>query len=99
MQWIFQRPKLARMAGQAMFSAGGLLIVCGLIGRAGMTALNQARALGKMPPYAGLSEVYPMYPLWWVPEHFIGYAVGVVLAALGAYVALAAKRIRNGNGR
>lgn len=93
MQWIYGHPKLAKMVGQALFSIGGFLVVCGLIGRAGMTALNQARSIGKMPPYAGLAEAYPMYPLWWVPEHVVGYAVGVIIAGLGAYVALTAKKV------
>jgi hypothetical protein len=79
------------MLGQALFSVGGFVVICGLIGRAGMTALNHARTLGKMPPYIGLSEAYPMYSLWWVPEHFIGYAIPVLVAGLGAYVAINAK--------
>ena len=80
MQWIYERPKLARMIGRALFSLGGFIVVCGFIGRAGMTALNQARSIGKMPPYSGLAEAYPMYPWWWVPEHFLGYTVGVLIA-------------------
>jgi hypothetical protein len=103
MQWIQKRPKVAQMIGQALFSVGGFTIVCGLIGRAGMTALNHARSIGKMPPYSGLSEGYPMYPLWWVPEHFLGYAVAALIAVAGIYVALTAKSVlkvlRGGNGR
>ena len=34
-----------------------------------------------------------MYSLWWVPEHFIGYAVGGVLAAAGICLALTAKAV------
>ena len=94
MLWIFQNPKLARMLGQALFSAGGLIVICGLIGRAGLTALNHARALGKMPPYNGLAEAYPMYPLWWVPEHLAGYVTPLSVAAFGAYVAFTAKMAR-----
>jgi hypothetical protein len=50
MRWITRNPKLARMVGQALFSVGGFVVICGVIGRAGMTALNSARAIGKMPP-------------------------------------------------
>ena len=103
MQWIYERPKLARMVGQALFSVGGFIVVCGLIGRAGMTALNHARSIGKMPPYGRLSEAYPNYPLWWVPEHLLGYACGVLIASAGIYVALKAKSVlkvmRGGKGR
>jgi hypothetical protein len=81
MQWIYKQPKLARMIGQALFAVGGLFIICGLIGRFAMIAIN------------GLSEAYPMYSLWWVPEHFIGYPVGAILAAAGIYVALTAKKV------
>lgn len=91
MHWIYQRPKLARMTGRALFSVGGVIVICGLIAHAGMTALNQARSIGKMPPYSGLSEAYPMYPLWWIPEHFWGYVVGALIAGAGIYIALTAK--------
>lgn len=103
MQWIYERPRLARMIGRALFSVGGFIVICGLIGRAGMTALNQARSIGKMPAYSGLSEAYPVYPLWWVPEHFLGYAVGALIAGTGLYLALTAKSVlkvvRGGKGR
>lgn len=93
MQWIYERPKLAQMIGQALFSVGGFIVICGLIGRAGMTALNHARSIGKMPPYAGLSEAYPMYPLRWVPEHLSAYAAGVLIASAGIYLSLRAKSV------
>lgn len=93
MPWIYKCPKLAQVVGQALFSVGGFSVVCGLIGRPGMTALNQTRFIGKLSPYSGLAEAYPMYPVWWVPEDFFGYALGVIVAALGAYVALTAKRV------
>jgi hypothetical protein len=96
MSWITQNPKLARMLGQALFSVGGFIVICGLIGRATMTALNHARAFGKMPAYSGLAEAYPMYPLWWVPEHIAGYVIPMLVAAFGAYVALTAKLTRRG---
>jgi hypothetical protein len=94
MRWITRNPKLARLLGQALFSVGGFVVICGVIGRAGMTALNSARAIGKMTPYAGLAEAYPMYPLWWVPEHISGYVIPVLVAAFGAYVALTAMMAR-----
>lgn len=93
MQWIYLRPKLAQMIGRALLLVGGFIVVCGLIGRAGITALNHGRSIGKLPPYSGLSEVYPMYPLWWVPEHFLGYAVGALIAGAGIYVAVTAKSV------
>jgi hypothetical protein len=93
MRWITNSPKLARAIGQGLFSVGGLIVICGFIGRAGMVALNHARAFAKVPPYAGLAEAYPMYPLWWVPEHIVGYVIPGLAAALGIYVALAAKAV------
>jgi hypothetical protein len=93
MQWIYKQPKLARMIGQALFAVGGLFIICGLIGRFAMIAVNSTRGIGKLPAINGLSEAYPMYSLWWVPEHFIGYPVGAILAAAGIYVALTAKKV------
>ena len=91
MQWIYKSPKLAQMMGQALFSVGGFIVLCGIIGRTVMTVMNHARSLGKMPPYSALKDVYPMFALWWVPEHFLGYAVGALIAGAGIYVALTAK--------
>jgi hypothetical protein len=93
MQWIVQNPKLARMVGQGIFSVGGFIMLCGLMGRAAMLAINQTRSLGKLPPYNGLSEAYPTLPLWWVPEHFLGYTLAAALAIGGLYVALTAKSL------
>jgi hypothetical protein len=103
MQWIYKQPKLARMVGQALFSVGGFIIVCGMIGRVAMTAINSTRGIAKLPPVTGLKEAYPMYSLWWVPEHFFGYAVAAIVAATGIYVALTAKAVlktmKSGRGR
>jgi hypothetical protein len=93
MQWIYKQPKLARMIGQALFSVGGFIIICGLIGRVAMTAINSTRGIGKLAPLNGLKEAYPMYSLWWVPEHFIGYTVCAVIAALGIYIGFTAKAV------
>jgi hypothetical protein len=93
MRWIFENPKLARMVGQGLFSVGGFIFVCGLIGRAAMLVINQTRSLGKMPPYNGLSEAYPTLPLWWIPERFLGYVVAGVVAVGGLYIALTARSV------
>lgn len=95
MGWIYKSPKLAQLIGQALFSAGGFIVICGLIGRVAMTAINSTRSLAKLPSVGSLAEAYPMYSLWWVPEHFIGFALAVIVAALGVYLALSAKACRS----
>lgn len=92
MTWIVANPKLAHSIGKGLFSVGGILIICGLIGRAGMLAINQTRNLGKLPALRGLSEAYPMYPLWWVPEGVLGFLVALVLVGAGLSLALTAKK-------
>ena len=84
------------MLGQALLSFGGFLIICGLIGRAGIVAINQGRGIAKLPALNGLSAAYPMYPLWWVPESMFGYLLPALLAAVGIYVALTAKGMLTG---
>jgi hypothetical protein len=93
MKLIFERPKLAHLVGRGLFAVGGFLIVCGLIGRAGMLAINQSRSIAKLPALNGLSEAYPMYPLWWVPEGLLGYAFATVIAGAGLYFALTARTL------
>ena len=96
MKWlktpIAAAPTLALLVGQAFFVVGGFLIVSGLIGRVATTAINSSRSLSKLPALTGLSEAYPTYALWWVPETFGGYILPALLAAVGISVALAAKR-------
>jgi hypothetical protein len=103
MQWINRQPKLARMVGQGLFSIGGFIIVCGLIGRVAMGAINSSRGISKLSPLSGLNDAYPMYSLWWVPEHFSGYAAGAIAAAAGIYIGFTAKAIlkamKRGSGR
>jgi hypothetical protein len=96
MNWLRKQiaaaPKLALLAGQALFAIGGLLIVCGLIGRVASTAINSTRSISKLPALTGLKDAYPTYVLWWVPERFAGYVVPGLLATVGIYVALLAKK-------
>jgi hypothetical protein len=91
MQWVLERPKAALMLGQALVCIGGFLVICGLIGRAGLTAINHGRALGKLPAFPRISDAYPMYPLWWVPQGVLGYAFAALVLAAGIFLALTAK--------
>jgi hypothetical protein len=88
---IAQSPQVAQMVGHALFGLGGFLIVAGLIARAGMLAINSARAKGNLPALPSISEACLTYPLWFVPEGRFGYFVAVLLAGLGIYVTLSAK--------
>jgi hypothetical protein len=102
MEWlkiqIFKAPKAAHLVGRGFFSLGGFLLIAGLIGQAGMLAINATRKLSKLGPLAGLTEAYPTLPLWWVPEGPIGYAAAAALAAAGIYVALLAGTILKATG-
>lgn len=97
MEWlqtrIAQSPKAAQIIGHALFGVGGLLIVAGLIARAGLLAINTARARGNLPTFPSVGEAYPNYPLWFVPEGPFGYIIAAVLAGLGIYIALSAKSL------
>jgi hypothetical protein len=90
--WLVANSKIAHVVGQATFAVGGFLIVAGLIGRAGLAAINATRKLAQQPPIR-LSEAYPAYPLWWVPEGVAGFAIGLILAGSGIYLALSAKTV------
>jgi hypothetical protein len=90
-EFIVGKPKLVQMLGQALFSIGGFLIVCGLIGRAALLAINAGRAKASLPAFSRISEAYLMYPLWFVPQGVAGYVLPALLAGLGIYLALSAK--------
>lgn len=92
-EFISSRPKLAQMIGQALFYVGGLLVVAGVIGRAGLTAINAARAKSNLPAFGGVSEAYPQYVLWFVPQSLGGYVLPALLAGFGLYLGLSAKGV------
>jgi hypothetical protein len=92
-EFIAAKPKLAQMLGQALFSVGGFLIVCGLIGRAGLVAINAGRVKASLPAFSRISEAYPMYSLWFVPQSAFGYVLPALIAALGIYLAMSAKAL------
>lgn len=97
MGWLKARvarsPKVAHMVGQALFSIGGLLLLLGLVCRAALFIINTARVQAKMQPLDGLHAAYPTYPLWFVPEHPVGYVLSALVAVLGICIAVTAKTL------
>jgi hypothetical protein len=90
-KFIVDKPRFAQTLGQAFFAIGGLLIVCGLFGRAALVAINASRAKASLPVLNRISEAYPMYSLWFVPQSVVGYVLPALLAGLGIYLALSSK--------
>jgi hypothetical protein len=90
---IAHSPKLALVVGKALFCLGGALIALGLFGRAGLYAVNTIRIRGSQAVYQQLSEAYPSYPVWFIPEGVFGFAVALLVAATGAYVGFTAKGV------
>lgn len=91
--FIHHKPKLAHLAGRALFFLGGLLIVLGIIGRIAKTAVNSVRERGKLAPLEALSDLYPTLPVWAVPEGAIGFTFAALIAAAGIYLALQARSV------
>lgn len=91
--FIHRKPKLAHLAGRALFFLGGLLIVLGMIGRVAKTAVNSVRERGKLAPFDALSDLYPTLPAWAVPEGAIGFTFAALIAAGGIYLALQARSV------
>jgi hypothetical protein len=90
--FILRSPRMWRVAGAAAFNIAGLFIVCGLIGRAALTAMAAAGAIGKQSDPATLAQMYPTLPTWWIPEGPIGYVTAALIAVGGAWIAVAARK-------
>jgi hypothetical protein len=103
MQWlrpyIRRSPKAALILGKTVFLAGAILIVAAVFGRAGMVATNTERTEARLPPLHTLSEAYPQYPTWLVPEGPVGFTIAAVLVLVGMAITVVAADVVKGSGR
>jgi hypothetical protein len=94
MEWLRSRirrsPKAALVLGKIVFLAGAILIVGAVFARAGLLATNEARANARLPPLQTLSQAYPQYPTWLVPEGPVGFSIAALLTLVGMAVTVLA---------
>jgi hypothetical protein len=103
MNWLRSRirrsPKAALVLGKTVFLAGAILVVGAVFARAGLMAINEERAVAKLPPLQTLSEAFPQYPTWLVPEGPAGFSIAAVLTLVGMAMTVLASEALKGRGR
>jgi hypothetical protein len=93
-EFFYTRPSRIVSLGSGTFSLGSGLIIAGLIGAVGTTAINRLPTLAHSPvDTKTLAEIYPDLPTWWIPESSIGFFLSFVLAMIGVVVALHGKQV------
>lgn len=98
MEWLtmlmLEKPRAMSAFGKFLFNAGGLATVLGIWGVLALRAIALPAKLGA-PSAAkqSLSDAYPSYPTWWVPESAIGFVLSVGIAALGVWLVMATKHL------
>ncbi len=85
--------------GKTLFLIGAILIVAAVFGRAGLVATNADRAAAKLPALPSLSQAFPQYPTWLVPEGPVGFGIAAVLVLVGMAVTVLASEAMKGSGR
>lgn len=92
--WFLRKPERITESGRTMFLIGGALLISGLLGHVATAAADAVKLIGKLPQGTRLAEMYPTWPLWWVPESFVGFFLAAILMALGVWLVVTGKRLR-----
>jgi hypothetical protein len=94
MEWFQSRirrsPQRALVVGKIVFLAGCILVVGAVFARAAIVSLNTERANIKQPALQTLTEAYPQYPTWVVPEGPVGFSISALLILVGMALTLLA---------
>jgi hypothetical protein len=77
-------PRRLVTLGAVLVRLGGFLMVAGLVGQVGTTAVSVVKGLGGGARLdVPLAEVFPGYLSFWMPESVFGFGVALLLLAAG----------------
>lgn len=92
--YFYGRPERITQSGRWMAMTGAYLMVAAAIGQVVTRSVNVFPTLAKQPETTnGLSDIYSMLPLWWVPESWFGVFISVVLIVAGIAMNTHGKRV------
>lgn len=92
--FLFQNLALSRWLGWAIFSVAGATIVLGLrFGRL-FARVNRALQRARSDQELTLTQLYPDWPTWWIPESVEGFVAWLFVAGAGAWLAYTAKLLQ-----
>lgn len=95
MEWLFslllRNLLLSRILGWAIFNVAGVAILLGLrFGRL-FSRVRRAYQRAGIDKELTLSQLYPDWPTWWIPESVEGFVAWLLVAGAGAWLAYTAK--------
>lgn len=88
---LYRFPALVRELGAALYKVGGFGVIAGAFAQVGKLAASTAPGMLGEPPVTEIAQLLPGVWTWWIPESFPGFAVYVVIAGIGAALAMAAR--------
>jgi hypothetical protein len=92
--YCYSKPGRITGLGRALVLFGAFLLLGGAIGRVATGAINILPTLVKQPETEkNLADLYPTWPLWWVPESWLGVVAVAVLIVVGICIALHGDRV------
>jgi hypothetical protein len=88
---LYRFPWFFRELGAALYKVGGLGLIAGAFAQVGKLAGSTATGMAGQPPVTDIAQLLPGVWTWWIPETFAGVVAYVILAGLGAALAMASK--------
>lgn len=93
-EYFYTEPGRITAPGRLLVQLGALLLLAGAIGRVATGAINILPTLARQPETTKtFADIYPTWPLWWVPESLLGAAATVLLIVAGIGIALYGKSV------
>lgn len=92
--YFYSEPGRITEPGKFLTLFGAFLLLAGAIGHRVTATINVLPMVAQQPPTTKtLADVYPMLPLWWVPESWLGLATSVFFIMIGMCIALHGKKV------
>ena len=93
-EYFLSKPARLIELGGFVSSIGTVLILAGLLGRIGTTAITTLGSHGNAVAEKTLAEIYPTLPTWWIPETLGGGLLAMVIFVIGAWIILVGKKFK-----
>jgi len=87
LRWFFSEPVRIVKTGSVLLRTGAILLFFGSAAMPVGLALNLASQATR-PVSATLSQLFPAWPTWWIPESVGGYIFAMLLLGVGVYIKL-----------
>lgn len=91
---LYRYPSACRTLGSSLYSVAGFALICGAYAHAATTAASVATGIAGQSPITQAAQLLPGMWTSWVPESFPGVFFYLALGAVGALLAVTAKKVQ-----